>query len=75
MKATNLFFPALLLMTVFFTACAGNPENNNARSVNVDSSNVHGAAPVQYGADDPADTTPKLEASDDTGRRANTEQR
>jgi len=75
MKATNLIYSVLLLTTLLLTACAGDPENTNARSVNVDSSNVHGTAPVQYGADDPADTTPKLQSSDDTGRRANTEQR
>lgn len=65
----NTFAFASLLA---LASCAGNPENNNAQSINVDSTNVHGTAPVRYGADNPADTISKLPTADDTGRRANT---
>lgn len=75
MKIKHFIYPAMIFTTALLASCAGNPENTNARSVHVDSTNVSGSAPVQYGADNPADTTPKLPESDDTGRRANTEQR
>lgn len=75
MNVKHLVYPILILTAASLASCAGNPEHTNARSVHVDSTNVNGSAPVQYGADNPADTTPKLPESDDTGRRANTEQR
>lgn len=58
------------------TACGSEPEQN-AESTHVDSSNQYGTAPVRYGPDNPADTSKMSESdpSDDTGRRANTEQR
>lgn len=62
---------ALLLLSVLFSACGGDA-TQNAKSVHVDSSNINGTAPVEYGPADPADTTHSLDPSDDTGRRANT---
>lgn len=71
MQKFKLLYP-LAIASLWLVSCAGNPENNNAKSVNVDSTNINGTAPVQYGADNPADTVSKLSPADDTGRSANT---
>lgn len=71
MKAITLLYTIVSLSSVTLASCAGDAENK-AKSMNVDSSNINGTAPVQYGPNDPKDTTRSLETSDDTGRRANT---
>lgn len=68
MRTVSLF---LLLFTSLFVSCTSSVDQN-AKSVNVDSSNVSGAAPVEYGPDDPKDTMRGPDPTDDTGRRANT---
>lgn len=78
MKKASLWIPAILLaFSTTVMSCRGNSEEQvqeQVKSTNVDSTNVYGTAPVQYGHDNPADTTPKFPTEDDTGRRANTEQ-
>ena len=74
MNKAKLYTALLSVMLLGLASCGSDP-NNNVISTNVDSTNVHGTAPAQYGAENPADTTPMMEPSDDTGRRANTEQR
>ena len=78
MKKSVLWIPALLIAFSTTTlSCSGNSEEQvpeQSKSTNVDSTNVYGTAPAQYGHDNPADTTPKFPTEDDTGRRANTEQ-
>ncbi len=71
MKGITLLYTISLLSAAVFTSCTGEAENKG-KSINVDSSNISGAAPVHYGPDDPKDTTRSLDTSDDTGRRANT---
>ena len=75
MKNLKIIASILLLSaTVAFASCGSDPDNN-AKSTHVDSTNVNGTAPVQYGADNPADTSARYDESDDTGRRANTNER
>ena len=69
---------AVLLLSLGMTACSGNSEEQvpeQPRSTNVDSTNVYGTAPAQYNHDNPADTNSRFPTDDDTGRRANTDQR
>jgi hypothetical protein len=76
-KHLNILATVVLICTgTLLTSCTPQSEKN-AESVHVDSSNQHGTAPVRYGPDNPADTSkmPETDPSDDTGRRANTEQR
>ena len=54
------------------SSCSSNPDYN-AKSTNVDSTNLNGSAPVEYGGDNPLDTADRLPKEDDTGRRANTD--
>lgn len=79
MKRSFFWIPALLgLLSFAAVGCSGNSEEQvpeQSRSTNVDSTNVYGTAPAQYGHDDPKDTTERFPKEDDTGRRANTEQR
>lgn len=79
MKKANLWIPLVLgIFSVTTTSCTGNSEEQvpeKPKSTNVDSTNVYGTPPVQYGHDNPADTTQRFPADDDTGRRANTEER
>jgi hypothetical protein len=79
MKKSALWIPVLLCAFSMATvSCNGNSEEQvpeQSKSTNVDSTNVYGTAPAQYGHDNPADTTSRFPTEDDTGRRANTEQR
>ncbi|PSK91679.1 hypothetical protein [Taibaiella chishuiensis] len=77
MRKVTIVITALLL-GAGITGCKGNSEEQvpeQPRSTNVDSTNIYGTAPAQYGHDNPADTTPRFPEEDDTGRRANTDQR
>lgn len=74
MKKGKFLVLGLSLFTVLAVSCGSDPDNK-AKSTHVDSTNVNGTAPVQYGADNPADTTARYQNSDDTGRRSNTGER
>lgn len=76
-KHLIIYAAAFFLCTGTLLTSCGSETEQNAESVHVDSSNQHGTAPVRYGPDNPADTSkmPEADPSDDTGRRANTEQR
>lgn len=74
-KKTSSIFAALLISGALTWASCGADPDQNAKSIHVDSTNVNGTAPVEYGPSNPADTTHMLQSSDDTGRRSNTEQR
>lgn len=68
----------MLLLLLSLAACSGNSEEQvpkQPKSTNVDSTNIYGTAPAQYTHDNPADTTQRFPADDDTGRRANTDKR
>lgn len=67
----TITFCATIMLSLLFASCAGEA-GQNAKSVNVDSTNVTGTAPVRYGPNDPKDTSPRLPPQDDTGRRSNT---
>lgn len=78
MKKSSIAITALLGFALFSGSCSGNSEEQvpeQPKSTSVDSTNVYGTAPAQYSHDNPADTTPAFPTEDDTGRRANTEQR
>ena len=54
-------------------SCTGSNPDNNASSTPVDSTNASGAAPVTYGADDPAaPDSAKYQGSNETGNKVNT---
>jgi hypothetical protein len=64
----------LLAFTIMFAmaSCGDNPEVSNASSTPVDSTNLTGAAPVEYGADNPAvPDSPKTQGAHEEGIRAN----
>ena len=64
----------LLAFAVLFAlaSCGDNPENHNASSTPIDSTNLTGEAPVQYGADNPAvPDSPKTQGAHEEGIRAN----
>jgi hypothetical protein len=73
-KSFRIAATLIIACIITLVSCESNPEHN-AKSTHVDSTNEHGTAPVQYGADNPTDTAQQLQPSDDTGRRSNTEQR
>lgn len=74
MKKGKFLILGLSFLTMIAVSCGSDPDNR-AKSVHIDSTNINGTAPVKYGADNPADTTARYQSSDDTGRRANTNQR
>ena len=67
-----LLSSALLTAFIGIAAC-GPSEDEMPRSTPIDSVNEYGTAPVEYNADDPADTLSRFPTEDDTGRRSNTE--
>lgn len=72
MQSTSLLKALAIGLLACCASCSGDPNKTNAKSINVDSTNQSGAAPVRYGADNPADTESNLSTADDTGRRSNT---
>jgi hypothetical protein len=59
-------------MAIAIVSCGDNPENINASSTPIDSTNITGAAPVEYGADNPAvPDSPKSQGAYEEGIRAN----
>ena len=70
MKKTTFALVAALAMCL--ASCGSNPENS-VSSTPIDSTNVNGTAPVQYGPVDPASPdSPRYQGAFDTGARANT---
>lgn len=70
MKKTKLI--VLGALVVFLAACGTNPDNKGS-STPIDSTNLTGEAPAQYGPTNPADPEPpRYEGANDTGLRVNT---
>lgn len=63
---------AVIAMMLAMASCGNNPEVTNASSTPVDSTNLTGAAPVEYGADNPAaPDSQKTQGTHEEGIRAN----
>ena len=68
LKLNILAFAAMAALV----SCGNNPDNT-AGSTPIDSTNISGEAPAQFGPHDPANPTPPVyEGSTDSGLRANT---
>ncbi|MBS1772607.1 MAG: hypothetical protein JST82_07095 [Bacteroidetes bacterium] len=70
MKKTILY---VALSTMLFVLSCGNNPDNHGSSTPIDSTNLNGTAPVQYGAQDPANPdSPRNQGAFDKDPKANT---
>ena len=63
---------AVLSVGFLATSCVSNHGSKNGSETPIDSTDVHGTAPAQYGGENPATDTGKVVNYKDTGTTANT---
>jgi hypothetical protein len=64
---------AMVIAALLVMSCTGNNPERKATTVPIDSVNLNGDAPVDYGPRDPANPKPAIDPdSRDTGMKANT---